>query len=145
MGLLHAAAILAFASLSAAQETAAPAPAKHAQPNARYELGWRLRQLERAWAANMDVEKRKLALPHIEAAVQHFFALRIPSAAEELDLARLSLVPRDSKRTQCNWNDAWTLTPERRLVELASRSSRRCSGGRRRPVAEPGASTWNWC
>ncbi len=94
-----------------------PPAASAQQPNARYELGWRVRQLERAWAANTDVEKRKLALPHIEAAVQHFFGLRLPKAAEELDLSRLPLVPRDSKRTQCNWNDCWALTPAQRLVD----------------------------
>jgi pimeloyl-ACP methyl ester carboxylesterase len=121
MSLLHAAAIFSVAMFGGVQaptqEAAGPAQAKGAQPNARYELGWRVRQLERAWAANDDVEKRKLALPHIEAAVQHFFGLRIPAAAEALDLARLPLVPRDSKRTQCNWNDSWAFTPERRLVD----------------------------
>jgi len=87
------------------------------QPNARYELGWRVRQLERAWAANTDVEKRKLALPHIEAAVQHFFGLRLPAAAEALDrgTSRVAAMP-----SEVNWNRVWSLTPERRLVDASA-------------------------
>lgn len=94
-------------------------PATAQQPNARYELGWRVRQLERAWAANTDVEKRKLALPHIEAAVQHFFGLRIPAAAEALDLATHRIAARIH---DCNWNRAWAFTPERRLFDAEAKS-----------------------
>lgn len=114
MRLLLAPAIVACASFGLAQsDQAKPAPGP-TQPNARYELGWRVRALERAWATNADVDKRKLALPHVEAAVQRFFGLKLSEAAEQLDLARLAL---ESNRSQCNWNDAWALTPERRLVD----------------------------
>jgi predicted esterase len=119
MGLLHAAAILAFASLSAAQETTAPAPARHAQPNARYELGWRMRQLERAWPANATSEVRRSMLPFVESAVQHFFALRVPQAAEALDRAVDQL---SNPCGGCNWTRAWAFTPEARLLDSSSGS-----------------------
>lgn len=111
---LLAPAVLACASLGLAQSESAPTVRSSPQPNARYELGWRVRQLERAWASNSGVEKRALALPHVEAAVQRFFGLKLSEAAEQLDLARRALEP---DRSSCNENDAWALTPERRLVD----------------------------
>lgn len=84
------------------------------QPNARYELGWRVRQLERAWAAVGGEDMRRSMLPFVESAVQHFFALRIPQAAEALDRA-VDLLP--NLCGSCNWTRAWAFTPRMRLLD----------------------------
>ncbi len=123
MSLLHAAAIFSVAMFGGVQaltqEAAGPAQAKGAQPSARYELGWRVRQLERAWAANVGPDGRSSMLPLVESAVQHFFALRIPQAAEALDRA-VDQLP--NLCGGCNWTRAWAFTPEARLLDSSSKS-----------------------
>ncbi len=125
MRLLLAPAIATLALFTSAQDSQDKAerrkPAATPPLNARYELGWRVRRLERAWAANTDVERRKFALPQIEAAVQHFFGLRLNSAAEALDQAAHEVLA-GSDGFSCNAANAWVFQPERRLLDLTAES-----------------------
>ncbi len=98
-----------------------PPAASAQQLNVRYELGWRVRQLERAWAANTDVERRRFALPSVEQAVAHFFAMRMNAAAEAIDRATNDvLVGEDG--FSCNAARAWVFEPERRLIDSSTES-----------------------
>lgn len=115
MRLLLAPAIVACASLGLSQSDQAKHTLGPTQPNARYELGWRVRALERAWAVNADAEKRKLALPYVEAAVQRFFGLRLSDAAEELDRATDVL-----EGTSANSQRAWCIDPGPRLIDSST-------------------------
>jgi len=106
--------------------------------NARYELGWRVRQLERAWAANTDLERRQLALPSIEAAVQEFFGMRLNAAAESLDHASHA-VRSGVEGFSCNAAHAWVFEPERRLLDSSAESIALTASLWYRPCVENGA------
>ncbi|MBM3990908.1 MAG: hypothetical protein FJ298_07855 [Planctomycetes bacterium] len=105
-------------SLAVVAFLAALAPPAFAQgANARYELGWRTRLLERAWMSTSR-EQHERALPQVEAAVQRFFAMDMAGVAAALDEARFSLAglaaPRDLER--------FTVTPVARLIDADTRT-----------------------
>jgi predicted esterase len=82
-------------------------------PEARYELAWRTRALERAWIATPS-ERHALAVPLIENAVQRFFGADVAGAAAALDGARLALTAPEAPRN-C---ERFTVTPEARLLDV---------------------------
>ncbi|MBM3988175.1 MAG: hypothetical protein FJ294_09495 [Planctomycetes bacterium] len=94
---------------------ASPVLAQTASP--RYELGWRMRLLERAWMSTSR-EQHEHVLPQVEAAVQRFFAMDMAGVAAALDEARFSLegraTPRDLER--------FTVTPTARLIDADRRA-----------------------
>lgn len=93
-----------------------PASAQDAAPNARYELAWRLRELERAWIAHPAKELRAAALPHIEQSVQSFFQADAATAAASIDTARALLAGRPAE-IERRWPDGLAVRPERRLLD----------------------------
>ena len=82
-----------------------------AQSNPRFELAWRVRAMEREWAAR-DGDARERALPGVEAAVRCFFGADAVGAAEQLDAARAALsgVPEP-------WAASLAIAPRARLVD----------------------------
>jgi len=84
MGVGVVLAVTAMASAVWAQT--APAPS-------RYELGQRLRRLERAVAEADPATVRQAILPSMQAAVQAFFAMQPAEVAKDLDQAYLALLP----------------------------------------------------
>lgn len=82
-----------------------------ARTDPRYELGWRLKALERASSAASD-DGRARALAARDEATRAFFAGRTGETARALDVARARLAGEPSP-----WHDALALVPEARLVD----------------------------
>lgn len=97
--------ILAALALRVAQES-----------NPRYELAWRLRELERTWIAHPENELRVEALPHIEEAVASFFRFDVPATAEAVDTARAVLEGRGTELGE-RWPDGLRVTLSSRLLD----------------------------
>lgn len=68
-------------------------PTAHDPGALRYDIGLRVRAMERAWEAVDDPVPRALALPHLERAVTAFFALRLDEVGRSIDGAREALEP----------------------------------------------------
>jgi hypothetical protein len=67
-------------------------PAIAVGQEARYEVGQRMRAFERAFAPRLhDQIARARVLPHLQAAVQSFFAMNPGQTAASLDRARFAL------------------------------------------------------
>lgn len=92
--------------------------------NSRYELGVRVRALERAWSETGQLSeeaktaRRKLALPFIEGTAQSFFGTDLLGAARALDDASHALVGKG----HAYWYDALAVTPTHRLCDASERS-----------------------
>jgi predicted esterase len=84
----------------------------------RYDLGQRLRALERAWDAQPDAAARRQALPVIKRAVPLFFAGRGAAAADTLDQSRLILRRVDDPAVR--WAEALIVRPSARLLDPAA-------------------------
>jgi pimeloyl-ACP methyl ester carboxylesterase len=88
--------------------------APSAAQSVRYELGMRLRALERDWAEASADDKAR-ALPELRSAVDQFFRLRLSTAARGLDRARFTLS--ESADEGMRWAAQWSVHPEWSLGE----------------------------
>ncbi|MBX3421716.1 MAG: hypothetical protein KF752_09190 [Pirellulaceae bacterium] len=59
----------------------------------RYELGARLRMLEREFEKLTTAQQRAAALPTMSEAVRLFFSMKLPDAAQQIDATRIVLCP----------------------------------------------------
>lgn len=84
--------------------------------NARYELAWRTRALERAWLALPGPAERAGAVPLVEDAVQRFFSMDLGGAAAGLDRARLLLLGQEGGQDL----ERLAFTPRARLIDAAA-------------------------
>jgi predicted esterase len=87
----------------------------------RYELGRRIHDFELAWEEKADdQDAKKRAAPLVNQAVQNFFKLNIPNAAQSLDAARHALASSESPSPAIRWADSLQVVPEARVVDAAS-------------------------
>ena len=90
-----------------------------AAQDARFELGLRLRQFERAFEQLDSPEFRQSTLPYLEQAVQSFFRLRLGEAARSLDRARAVSLPEEARPAFLRAANL-AVTPERTLYDSAT-------------------------
>jgi predicted esterase len=94
-------------------------PGRVAAQVERYDLGRRLRALERAWDDQPDAAARKRALPVIQRAVPLFFAGRAAEAAATLDQSRFLLRSADEPPPAVRWAESLVVRPADRLRDPA--------------------------
>lgn len=81
----------------------------------RYELGRRLRLLELAFERQNDPQARARAYPHINAAVNSFFAFKFGEVGRNIDLAQRALANKGTVSSAQQWADSVFVILERRL------------------------------
>ncbi|MFO0877017.1 MAG: hypothetical protein U0840_06555 [Gemmataceae bacterium] len=101
--------LFVIAGLAGAQET-------------RFELGQRLRLLERAIDQHGSEEARKRALEPLEQATPTFFRGQLAEAAGLLDRARLLLPSAGPITPEMLWAESLVVRPARRLVDTSGES-----------------------
>ena len=85
----------------------------------RYDLGQRLRRVERAWLATDPADpSREEARESVGRAVAAFFSMNVRRVAAELDAAWLALVPQDDVSAVRAAVAPVTVRPKRRIVRL---------------------------
>jgi predicted esterase len=93
-------------------------PGRAAAQVERYDLGLRLRALERAWDAHPDAAARRRALPVIKRAMPLFLADRGAEAAATLDQSCLLL--RGTNDPAVCWAESLSVRPSARLLDPAT-------------------------
>lgn len=84
----------------------------------RYDLGQRLRMMERAWEAATPANRTKSVEP-LKKAVTLFFTGKAPEAAAALDAARFCLLGIDSPSPAIRWANSLVVRPAARLIDPA--------------------------
>lgn len=87
----------------------------------RFELGQRLRLLERTLASNSSLEARKRALDPLLKATPTFFQGQLATAAGLLDQARLLLRSDQPIPEASLWAESLVVRPSRRFLDLSTR------------------------
>jgi pimeloyl-ACP methyl ester carboxylesterase len=95
----------------------------HAQAD-RFDLGQRMRAMERELAKNLGKKAQKRAMEPLKAATTTFFKIylpnRLPEASRQLDLARLALASEKKPTPLALWAASLTTRPSGRLVDPKS-------------------------
>lgn len=81
----------------------------------RYELGRRLRLLELAFEQQKDPQARSRAYPHINNAVNSFFAFKFGEVGRSIDQAQRALANKSGVTAAQQWADSLFFVLERRL------------------------------
>ncbi len=108
---------LSFTAAIQEQADAAKTAARTVLPAGiqRYELGRRTRQMERAWIACSDADRRREAIPIVQNAVTGFFSMNLAGVARSLDEAGAVLRGETRSPAQC-WADAIVVSVSPRVV-----------------------------
>jgi hypothetical protein len=116
---------LSFTAAIQEQPDAAKTAARTVLPAGiqRYELGRRTRQMERAWIACSDADRRREAIPIVQNAVTGFFSMNLAGVARSLDEAGALLRGETRSPAQC-WADAIVVSVSPRVVSTGPSSIR---------------------
>lgn len=87
-------------------------------PAQRYDLGQRLRMMERAWESATPANRTKSVVP-LKKAVALFFTGKAPEAAAALDAARFQLQGDESPSPAVRWANSLVARPASRIVDPA--------------------------
>jgi predicted esterase len=109
-----------LAPLFIAAAIATSAPAQDAKPNLRYEIMWRMRELDHAWAAHTKTDERARALPLIERAMKSLSASEFGTVAQELDAARSELMGRELPYPRLLWPDCLSVAATTKMLDRGS-------------------------
>jgi predicted esterase len=94
-------------------------PVSGQAPAERYELGQRLRALEKVWDVQSEAEARQRATPHLKRAVTTFFAFQPGEAGRCMDLARFALQSPEGPPSEVRWAESLRLQTSTRLADRA--------------------------
>src|SRR5262245_48299345 len=103
-------------SILAAGLLALALPAFGFTQDSRFELGQRLRLLERALDRHRSAEARKRALPALEQVTPTFFKGQLGDAAGLLDRSRLLLASETPPSDEVLWAESLVVLPQRRFL-----------------------------
>lgn len=90
-GIVAAALVFPVGEATAREQSQGDSPVVTPQRSWRFELGARLRELDRAWLDSKNPERRSRALPLVDAAVGRFFLGQSAATAKALDEAVFAL------------------------------------------------------
>src|SRR5262245_60493374 len=95
------------------------APLAQAQQD-RFDVGQRLRALERDLNKNTDAKARRRALPSLEKATLTFLSGQLGKTGEVLDLARLALASEKEPAPAVRFARSLAVRPGTRLLDAAT-------------------------
>jgi predicted esterase len=95
-------------------------PAPGLTQEARYEVGLRLRALERTVEARKDVKARQRTVAPLGQALTAFFTFQLPEVGRHLDRARRALESDEPAPEATRWADSLSVRPATRLLDTSA-------------------------